>query len=165
MILRVWEPIGFKCGLIQVLRWRHLGPVSHSIFPHPAPQRLCSLPGLPVAARAHIPPGSVQQKKMLSVGTLTQIPGLTWTGEAWATCLLLASSCGREGIQDAHWQVWVRHARLELGVGSSESRWSENGGWKSELLPEDRERGHQAANIQPVFTPSLDPLVVLFRPL
>lgn len=100
MILRVWEPTGFKCGSIQVLRWRHLGPVPHSIFPHPVPQRLCSLPGLPVATRPHIPPGSVQQKKKLSVGTLTKIPGLTWPGEAWATCLLLASACGREGIQE-----------------------------------------------------------------
>lgn len=79
MILRLWEHIGSRYGLIQVLRWRYQGPVSHSIFPHPAPRRLWPLSGLPVAARPPILPGSVRQKKVASRNSHTN----TRTPRVW----------------------------------------------------------------------------------
>lgn len=54
-----------------------------------------------VLCQAYVPPGSVQTET-LSLLTLAHILGLTWTGEAWATCPFYSRSCGGVG-QCAHW--------------------------------------------------------------
>lgn len=161
MILRICEHTGFRCGLIQVLRWwRQLGPVSHSSIPRPAPQRLYSLPGIPVATKPHLPPSSVQQDKKCRNSYTDPRTYMDWRSLGykpipcqrqwnWSSSGT-ASVCPLVGLGEA----------FPPGAGSGVI-WE--GGWKSELLSEDRGWGCQADSVQPGFTPSVDPLVVFFK--
>ena len=163
MILRICEQTGFRCDLIQVLRyWRQLGPVSHSISPHTAPQRLYSLPGIPVAAKPQLPP-SLPSRKKKNEGTLIQIPGPTRSREAWVTCPFPARTSGT-GASCAHWWVWVRPSHLErewglLTAGDLTRGMKEWGTVRRQRV------GMPVDSIQPVFTPSVEPLVVFFGTL
>ena len=136
MILRICEQTGFRCDLIQVLRyWRQLGPVSHSISPHTAPQRLYSLPGIPVAAKPQLPPSLPSRKKKMKE--------------------LLYKSQDLHGVEKLGLHAPSLPAPVELGLhvptggsGWGLPTWSGSGvfwqqviwqgGWKSEVLSEDR---------------------------